>query len=101
VFCDDNQFMNLLLRITLVLEPKEQVAIEILVIVIVVITVPEMSIYVWFAVFCEPYIYTSKNLFIYLYIHENLRFINKPDVQKINFCHSFAIGIHIFIIHSM
>jgi hypothetical protein len=39
VFLDDNQFTNLL-----VLEPKEQIAIEILVIVIVVITVPEMSI---------------------------------------------------------
>jgi hypothetical protein len=96
VFLDDNQFTNLLLHITLVLEPKEQVAIEILVIVIVIITVPKMSIHVWFAVFCEPYIYTSKKM-----IHENLRFINIPDVQKINICHSFAIGIHIFIIHSM
>jgi hypothetical protein len=44
VFLDDNQFTNLLVRIILVLEPKEQVAIEILVIVIVVITVLEMSI---------------------------------------------------------
>jgi hypothetical protein len=44
MFLDDNQFTNLLVRIILVLEPKEQVAIEILVIVIVVITVPEMSI---------------------------------------------------------
>jgi hypothetical protein len=44
VFLDDNQFTNLLVRIILVLEPKEQVAFEILVIVIVVITVLEMSI---------------------------------------------------------
>jgi hypothetical protein len=77
MFLDDNQFTNLLVRIILVLEPKEQVAIEILVIVIVVITVPEMSIPVWFAVFCEPYVYTSKKM-----IHENLRFINIPDVPK-------------------
>jgi hypothetical protein len=77
VFLNDNQFTNLLLRITLVLEPKEQVAIEILVKVTIVITVPEMSIHVWFADFCEPYIYTSKKM-----IHENLRFINILDVQK-------------------
>jgi hypothetical protein len=91
VFLDDNQFTNLL-----VLEPKEQIAIEILVIVIVVITVPEMSIPVWFAVFCEPYVYTSKKM-----IHENLRFINIHDVPKKLICHSFTIGIHFFIIHSI
>jgi hypothetical protein len=76
---DDYQFTNLLLLTTLVLELiKEQVTIEILVIVTIVIIMREMSIHVWFVLFFKPYIYTFQNM-----IQENLRLINIPDLPKI------------------